>query len=120
MPLIKDPYQPLLPLTAPTVNYYDWFLGRPELSTWPNYTLHIDPITGERRRFRFVLERFEHAATALVSSPGDGGLGLTAGQSGIVGILSENCLVCSNSCSSRHLCPHRHDQGIPGSRICPA
>ncbi|KAN0129536.1 hypothetical protein V8E53_012718 [Lactarius tabidus] len=92
MPYVKDPFQPLLSLTTPTVNYYDWFLGRPELKSWPNYTLHIDPVTGERRRFRFVLDRFEHAATALVSSPSDGGLGLTAGQSGIVGILSENCL----------------------------
>ncbi|KAH9166084.1 hypothetical protein EDB89DRAFT_252277 [Lactarius sanguifluus] len=95
MPYVKDPFQHSrisLPLTTPTVNYYDWFLGRPELNSWPNYTIHIDSVTGERRRLRFVLDRLEQAATALVSSPSDGGLGLTAGQSEIVGILSENCL----------------------------
>jgi acyl-CoA synthetase (AMP-forming)/AMP-acid ligase II len=79
-------------LTTPTVNYYDWFLGRPILKSWPDFTLHIDPVTDERRRLRFVLDRFEHAATALVTSPSDDGIGLTAGQSEIVGILSENCL----------------------------
>ena len=94
MPHVKDLFQSSLPLTTPTVNYYAWFLGRPELKSWPNYTLHIDPVTGERRRLRFVLDRLEHTATALVSSPSDGGFGFVAGQqSGIVGILSENCLV---------------------------
>jgi acyl-CoA synthetase (AMP-forming)/AMP-acid ligase II len=92
MPHVKNLFEHPLPLTTPTVNYYDWFLGRPVLDSWPDYTLHIDSVTGERRRLRFVLDRLEHAATALVSSPSDGGLGLTAGQSGIVGILSENCL----------------------------
>ncbi|KAI9443382.1 acetyl-CoA synthetase-like protein [Lactarius indigo] len=95
MPHVKDLFQHsqiALPLTTPTVNYYDWFLGRPELKSWPNYTVHIDPVTGERRRLRFLLDRLEQAATALVSSPSDGGLGFAAGQSGIVGILSENCL----------------------------
>ncbi|KAI9464943.1 hypothetical protein BJY52DRAFT_1247353 [Lactarius psammicola] len=95
MPHVKPLFQHsrvALPLSAPTVNYYDWFLGRPELNSWPNYTVHIDPVTGERRRLRFVLDRMEQAATALVSSPNDGGLGLAAGQSEIVGVLSENCL----------------------------
>ena len=118
MPYVKDLFQHSLPLTTPTINYYDWFLDRPELKAWPNYTLHIDPVTGERRRLRFVLDRLEHAATALVSSPSDGGLGFVAKQSGVVGILSENCLVSSIRCLSCHLRPHCHYQGIPGSRIC--
>lgn len=92
MPYVKTLYQHSLPSTTPSVNYYDWFLGRPQLNSWPDYTVHIDSVTGERRRFRFVLDRLEQAATALVSSPSNGGLGLAAGQSGIVGILSENCL----------------------------
>jgi hypothetical protein len=122
MPHVKDPFQSSLPLTTPTVNYYAWFLGRPELKAWPNYTLHIDPVTGERRRLRFVLDRLEHAATALVSSPSDGGFGFVAGQqSGIVGILSENCLVCSKKILPCHRRPHCHYyQGIPDFRICPA
>jgi hypothetical protein len=40
-----------------------------------------------------VLERFEHAATALATSPRDGGAGLVAGKGEMVGILSDNCLV---------------------------
>lgn len=95
MPHVKNLYSDPLPLTTPTVNYYEWFLSRPALKSWPNYTLHIDPVSGEQRRLRFVLDRLEHAATALVSPSSDGGFGLTAGQTGIVGILSENCLVCS-------------------------
>ncbi|SRR6266702_1009509 len=129
MPHVKDLFQHSrvsLPLTTPTVNYYDWFLGRPALNSWPNYTVHVDSVTGERRRLRFVLDRFEQAATALVSSPNDGGLGLAAGQSGIVGILSENCLVCSKWLSFMPvaICVLTvimlRDQGIPDSRICPA
>jgi hypothetical protein len=92
MPHIKSLFRSL-PLSTPTINYYDWLLGRPELKSWPEFTLHIDAVTGERRQVRDVLERFEHAATALAASPGDGGLGLAAGKH-VVGILSQNCLVC--------------------------
>src|SRR6266404_4245627 len=99
MPHVKDLFTHSLPLTTPTVNYYDWFLNRHELNSWPDFTIHIDSLTGERRRFRFVLDRLEQAATALASSPSDGGVGLSAGQSGTVGILSENCLVCFNMLS---------------------
>ncbi len=91
MPYIKSLF-PSLPSSTPTVNYYDWLLGRSALKSWPDFTLHIDAVTGERRQFRDVLERFEHTATALAASPRDGGLGLVAGKQ-VVGILSENCLV---------------------------
>ena len=92
MPHIKSLFRSL-PSSTPTVNYYDWLLGRPELKKWPDFVFHIDGVTGERRHVHAVLERFEHAATALAASPSDGGLGLAAGQGEIVGILSENCLV---------------------------
>jgi hypothetical protein len=90
-------------LSTPTINYYDWLLGRPELKSWPDFTLHIDAVTGERRQARDVLERLEHAATALAASPRDGGLGLVAGKQ-VVGILSQNCLVCPKIRFSGHLC----------------
>jgi hypothetical protein len=93
MPYVKSLYRSL-PLSTPTTNYYDWLLGRPELNAWSDYTVHIDAVTGEHRCFRAVLERLEQAATALASCPNDGGLGFAAGQPGVVGILSENCLVC--------------------------
>src|SRR5579863_3050112 len=92
MPHIKSPFSSL-PSSTPTVNYYDWLLGRPELKTWPDFALHIDGVTGEQRHVRAVLQRFEQAATALATPPSDGGLGLVAEQGEIVGILSENCLV---------------------------
>jgi hypothetical protein len=92
MPHLKSLFRSLPPST-PTTNYYDWLLGRPELKSWPDFTLHIDAVTGERRQVRDVLERFEHAATALSAYPRDGGLGPVAGKQ-VVGILSQNCLVC--------------------------
>lgn len=97
-----------LPLSTPTVNYYDWLLGRPDLKNWPDFAFHIDGVTGERRSVHAVLERFEHAASALAASPSDGGLGLVPGQGEIVGILSENCLVRRQPFS---LVP-----SVPGSR----
>lgn len=93
MPHLNTLYRSL-PLSTPTTNYYHWLLRRPELRKWPDFILHIDVVTGEQRHARDVLERFEHAATALATSPRDGGLGLAAGQQEVVGILSENCLVC--------------------------
>ncbi|KAI0252104.1 hypothetical protein BJV78DRAFT_1204755 [Lactifluus subvellereus] len=91
MPYLKSLYRSL-PLSTPTTNYYDWLLGRPELKAWPDYTVHIDAVTGERRGFHAVLERLEQAATALALPSSDGGLGFATGQRGVVGILSENCL----------------------------
>ena len=92
MPHVKTLFRSL-PLSTPTVNYYDWLLGRPELKSWSDFTLHIDAVTGKQRKARAVLERFEQAATALATSPRDGGLGLGSGRRGVVGVLSENCLV---------------------------
>ena len=104
MPHIKSLFRSL-PSSTPTVNYYDWLLGRPELKKWPDFAFHIDGITGEQRHVHAVLERFEHAATAFAASPTDGGLGLAAGKGEIVGILSENCLVCSQPFFLVCLCP---------------
>jgi len=92
MPLIKSLFRSL-PLSTPTINYYDWLLGRPELKKWPDFALYIDGVTGEQRTVHAVLERFEQAATALAASPRDGGLGLAASQGETIGILSDNCLV---------------------------
>jgi hypothetical protein len=92
MPHIKNLFRSLSSST-PTINYYDGLLGRLELKSWPDFTLHIDAVAGERRQVRDVLERFEHAATTLAASSRDGGLGLVARKQ-VVGILSQNSLVC--------------------------
>ncbi|KAI0260236.1 acetyl-CoA synthetase-like protein [Gloeopeniophorella convolvens] len=91
MPYLKSLY-PSPPLSTPTQNYHDFIVNRDELKQYPDYTVHIDAVTGERRRLRAVLERIGQAATALSSSKDVGGLGIRAGQSDIVGILSENSL----------------------------
>ena len=125
MPHIKPLFRSL-PSSTPTINYHDWLLGRPELKSWSDFTLHIDAVTGEQiqqRQARAVLERFEHAATALATSPKDGGLGLVSGRREVVGILSENCLVRTKVLSAVHLrylptmAPRK---GIPSSRVCPS
>ena len=74
----------------PTKNYAELALERPEFQALDDYTLQIDGVTGKKRKFREFLDRVADAATAL----GAGGLGLTAEQ-GFVGLMSENCLVCS-------------------------
>jgi hypothetical protein len=93
MPHVKSLFG-LTPSSTPPVNYYDWLLGLPELQDWSDFTLHIDGITGEERNARAVLERIEHAATALTVPTRDGGPGLVPGDRQVVGILSDNCLVC--------------------------
>ena len=122
MPLIKSLFRSL-PLSTPTVNYYDWLLGLPDLKSWSDFTLHIDAVTGERRQARAVLERIEQAATALAVSPRDGGFGLASGGRGIVGILSENCLVRAEipfRSYLRRLSAVGPLQGIPRARVCPS
>lgn len=125
MPHIKTLFRSP-PLSTPTINYYDWLLGRPELDSWPDFTLHIDAVTGERRQARAVLERFEQTATALAMSTRDGGHGLVSGRQGVlVGILSENCLVRAINppfCgSSAPLTPRWNSvKGIPSSCVCPS
>ena len=109
MPLVKPLFDPIIPLSTPPINYYDWLLRRPELKEWSDFTLHIDGITGEERNARAVLERIEHAATALTMSTRDGGPGLVPGQRNVVGILSDNCLVCpTRSFPWLFLHPHTH------------
>lgn len=83
----------------PPKNYVDFALDRPEVGSFPNCKVYINANTGEEIRRREFIERFEHAAVGLKAGLRDGGLGLkgqeeNAGDGEIVGILSENCLVC--------------------------
>ncbi|THH20611.1 hypothetical protein EW146_g812 [Bondarzewia mesenterica] len=74
------------------VNYIDFMLNRPEVKEWPDYTVYVDAVTGEKRRFRELLERVEDAATALGVPVEEGGMGLKGDGEEMVGILSENCM----------------------------
>lgn len=85
----------------PPKNYVDFALDRPESRKFPNCKVYINAHTGEEIRRREFIERFEHAAVGLKAGLRDGGLGLKGKENvgdrnhrEIVGILSENCLVC--------------------------
>ncbi|KAI0260237.1 amp dependent CoA ligase [Gloeopeniophorella convolvens] len=88
MPYSKSMHPPTP--AGPSVNYYEFLLGRPALQSWPDYTLFIDAMTGKRRRFRETVARIEECATALTASKEEGGLGIEPGNRDVIGILSEN------------------------------
>ncbi len=91
MPYIKSLHNPIP--AGPAINYYDFLFRRPELRSWPDYTLFVDATTGRRRRFRETLAHIEDCATALTLAADEGGLDMEPGSNEVVGILSENCLV---------------------------
>ncbi|SRR6266404_4032982 len=91
MPHFKSPRT--LTAAGPTINYYDFLLRRPELTSWPDFTLFVDATTGRRRRFRQTLSHIEDCTTALTLAADEGGLDIEPGRNEVVGILSENCLV---------------------------
>lgn len=88
----KSPF-PDLP-NVPETNVHHLLLNRPDQQEWPDYTLLVDVATGQRRSFRNFVERVRDGATALGADVTQGGLGLRPENGEIVGILSENCLVC--------------------------
>ncbi|KAH9065257.1 acetyl-CoA synthetase-like protein [Lactarius vividus] len=90
MPYIKSLRSPIP--AGPAINYYDFLFRRPELRSWPDYTLFVDATTGRRRRFRETLAHIEDCATALTLAADEGGLDMEPGSNEVVGVLSENCL----------------------------
>ncbi|KAG9315981.1 acetyl-CoA synthetase-like protein [Chiua virens] len=67
---------PPLPKVPPQ-NIHNILLNRPEQADWPDYTLHIDALTGVTRSFPM---------SSL------GGLGIRLGNGELVGVLSENSM----------------------------
>lgn len=90
--------------TLPPQNYVDFVLCRPEAQSFPDCRLYIDASTGAEIRRRAFIDRVEDAAVGLKTGVHEGGLELTglkgdvahAEDREIVGILSENCMVCMN------------------------
>ncbi|KAF8887153.1 hypothetical protein BD779DRAFT_1672909 [Infundibulicybe gibba] len=88
---IKSPYPDVPPL--PEMNAHHFFFNRPDQAEWPDYTIHIDPVTGFKRTYREFLERVYDGATALGAPVSAGGLGLRGGDGGeMIGIMSENAM----------------------------
>ena len=91
MPLVKSMYPDHPPWAGQ--NYHDFVMNRPEVRNFPNFTLYIDGITGERRTLHEYFEAIADGATALGTNESLGGLGLSVEAGHFVGILSENCMV---------------------------
>ena len=88
--LIKSPYPDL-----PEINVHCALLRRPDQAGWPDFPVHVDARTGKTRSFRDFVECVEWAATALGATVERGGLGLSAENGDMIGIMSENCMVSS-------------------------
>ncbi|KAI0345746.1 amp dependent CoA ligase [Trametopsis cervina] len=79
------------PPPVPNANIHELMFNVPTPSV-PDYTLHVDVITGRKRTFYEFKEVIRDGATALASPISDGGLGLSAHNNDIVGIYSHNCM----------------------------
>ncbi|KAF8349615.1 hypothetical protein F5887DRAFT_878405 [Amanita rubescens] len=87
---IKSIHTEVPPLTV--TNAYYTLLRRPDQAEWPDFTIHIDANTGKTRTFREYSERVQYAATVLGAPVSQGGLGLSAENGDIIGIMSYNCM----------------------------
>jgi hypothetical protein len=79
---------------VPPQNYHNLLLCRQDQKEWKDHTLLIDGITGKKTCYHEFYERVMDGATALGSPVSGNGLGLNGEDGNIVGILSENCMVC--------------------------
>lgn len=77
----------------PEANAHYLFFRRPDQAEWGNHTVHIDPVTGLKRKYQDFVARVQDAATALGAPVETGGLGLRAEDGEMIGIMSENCAV---------------------------
>lgn len=89
---LKSPYPD--PPPAVDLNAHYAFFHRPEQAQWPDFTYQIDAATDKRQTFKQFVARVKAGATALGTPVADGGLGLM-GSEEMVGIMSENSIVCS-------------------------
>ena len=90
---LKSPF-PDIP-SRPVLNVHHLFFNRPDQSEWPDFTLHIDAVTGRKVKFRDFLNRVRDGATALAAPVPQGGLDIRADENELVGILSDNSSVSS-------------------------
>ena len=85
------------PPPIPHANVHELMFNTPSPVPTEDYTLHIDAVTGRKRSYQQFREVVRDGATALGTSPAEGGLGLSPQANDIVGIYSFNSMV-------RHLC----------------
>ena len=106
---LKSPYPDPPPL--PNVNAHYIFFKRPDQAEWPDYTLHIDAVSGKRVMYRDWVKDVEDLRTALARPASEGCMGfqglnegegaevLVPGGKEIIDVMGENS---SASVSFRH------------------
>jgi hypothetical protein len=70
----------------PPQNVTNLMLRRPDQDAWPDFTIHVDLVSGNTRKFSEYRHRVNLGATALAE------LGLSSERNDMVGIISDNCL----------------------------
>jgi len=101
---VKSPYPD--PPAMPTVNVHHFFFKRPDQAEWPDYTLHIDGVSGKCVMFREWARDMEDLSTALAGPMSEGCMRLKGWGEGdsnaedvvpggkeIIGIMTENSSV---------------------------
>ncbi|KZV73185.1 acetyl-CoA synthetase-like protein, partial [Peniophora sp. CONT] len=88
--IYKSLYPPVPSL--PTPNHYDFLLHRPDQDAWPDYTVYINGLTGDRMRFSAFKARVDAAAVAIIARANRGGLSILPGADERIGVLCENCI----------------------------
>jgi hypothetical protein len=88
---LKSLYRPVEDFEP--INVQDFCLNRRPADE-PDHVFHIDATTGKERTWREFKTRVSHAMTALGSSQG---LGLRPENGEIVGVLSPNAMVSTQS-----------------------
>ncbi|TFK27568.1 amp dependent CoA ligase [Coprinopsis marcescibilis] len=87
MVFVKSPYPE--PPAFPQVNAHHILFKRPDQAAWPDFTLHIDAVSGQRRKYSEFVAHMNDLATAL-GAPSPHGLGFRKEGGEIVGIMMEN------------------------------
>ncbi|KAH8104506.1 hypothetical protein BXZ70DRAFT_904699 [Cristinia sonorae] len=87
---LKSLYPPVP--STPDVNFHELLFTSPLPVPIPEYTLHIDGLTGRSRTRNEFYEEVRDGATALATPTQQGGLGLSSENGDVVAIYSTNSL----------------------------
>ena len=86
---VKSPFPD--PPQLPEANAYHILFGRPDQSSWTDFPVHIDAVTGERVMQSELVSRVEALSTGLAIPHSQGGLGVAPTE--LIGIIGENSSV---------------------------
>jgi acyl-CoA synthetase (AMP-forming)/AMP-acid ligase II len=96
MPHLKSLYPDIPPLSL-NLNIWDSILGQPHQANFPDYTVHQDLETGKTYTYKELRKRVDDLAASLGRAVSEGGLGLGREKREMIGIMSDNSSVCTNT-----------------------